>query len=329
MAPMSRRRFLELALALTVAPAVPAAAGEAPLPRRKLGRTGETVSILGLGGAHIGSGALPEAKAIRLMHAAIDHGLDFFDNCWDYNGGESERRMGEALRGGRRGKVFLMTKIDGRDAATANRQLEESLRRLRTDHVDLLQLHEVIRPDDPVRAFAPGGAMEALVAARAAGKARFLGFTGHKHPDLHLAMLRACDAHGFRPDAVQLPLNVMDAHHESFERRVLPLLVERQIAVLGMKPLGSPFILESKTVGAEDCLRYALSLPTSVVITGIDSDDVLAQAVRVGRGFRPLDEARVAAILRRTEQAASGGKFERYKSSTHFDGTTQHPEWLG
>jgi uncharacterized protein len=326
---MTRRDFLELAVALTVAPAVARGARTEPVARRKLGRTGETVSVIGLGGSHIGSQDLPEAQAIRLMHAAIDAGITFFDNCWDYNGGASEERMGKALAGGKREQVFLMTKIDGRDAATARRQIDESLRRLRTDRLDLLQLHEVIRPEDPPRAAAAGGALEALAEAKRAGKARFLGFTGHKHPDLHLAMLRAWEAHGGLPDTVQMPLNVMDAHHESFEKKVLPVLLEKGIGVLGMKPMGSPYILESRTVPAEDCLRYALSLPTSVVITGLDSQKVLDQAIRVARGFRPLPEREIAALLKRTEAAARDGKFERYKSSTHFDGTTHHPEWLG
>jgi uncharacterized protein len=326
---MTRRDFLKLALAMTVLPNGGRAALDV-VPRRTLGRTGQAVSILGLGGAHIGQPMLSEAEAIRLMRAAVDAGITFFDNCWDYNGGESERRMGKALQDGYRDKVFLMTKIDGRDAATARRQIDESLKRLGTDRLDLLQMHEIIRDGDPGRIFAPGGAIEALREAQRAGKARFLGFTGHKHPRIHLAMLQAGEAHGFRPDTVQMPLNVMDAHRpDSFEKQVLPVLVERGIGVLGMKPLGSPFILESRTVPAEDCLRYALSLPTSVVITGIDSEEVLAQALRVARGFRPLAEREAAAILAKTAGAARDGKFERYKSSTHFDGTTHHPEWLG
>ncbi len=328
---MTRREFLEVAMALTVAPALgqaAAKAGEAPIPRRRLGRTGAEVTAIGLGGAHIGIQD-DEAESVRLIRAAVDGGIAFLDNCWDYNGGQSEVRMGKALRDGYRDRVFLMSKIDGRDRATAARQIDESLRRLQTDHLDLMQLHEVIHPDDPQRAFAPGGAIEALVAARDAGKIRFIGFTGHKSPSIHLDMLATARRHGFRFDTVQMPLNVMDAHFDSFEKRVLPELVKDGIGVVGMKPMGDKFILQSGAATPVECLHYAMSLPTSVVVTGIDSTKVLDQDLAAARGFRPMSEAQISALLARTAKAVEGGRWERYKVSTHFDGTTQHPEWLG
>src|SRR5882762_8360916 len=298
------------------------------IPYRTLGRTGEKVSVIGLGGYHLGNQSDPE-ESIRIIRTGIDEGINFLDNCWDYNGGESEIRMGKALRDGYRARVFLMTKIDGRDSKTAASQIDESLQRLRTDHVDLLQLHEVIRDDDPVRAFAAGGAIEAMVAARKAGKARFLGFTGHKSPRIHLQMLDTAQAHGFRFDAVQMPLNVMDAHFDSFEKQVLPRLVREGIGALAMKPMGDPFILETGTASARDCLRYDLSLPVSVVITGIDSLERLDQALAIGRESKLLSEEEIAALLARTAEAAKTGSVEKYKTSQHFDGTVQHPEWLG
>jgi len=329
---MRRREFIDAALALIVAPRMAPAAGERTAPNvshRKLGRTGADVSCIGLGGYHIGHQRDP-AESIRIIRRAIDGGITFLDNCWDYNGGASEIRMGLALRDGYRAKAFLMTKFDGRDRQTAAAQIDESLRRLQTDHVDLLQLHEVIRDDDPDRAFAAGGAIEAMLAARKAGKARFLGFTGHKSPRIHLKMLDTAQANGFRFDAVQMPLNVMDAHHsESFEKQVLPRLVREGIGALAMKPMGDPFILETGTVSARECLRYDLSLPVSLVITGIDSRELLDQALSVGRESKILSEKEISAILARTAEAAKSGSVEKYKTSHHFDGTVQHPEWLG
>lgn len=318
---MERRQLLELAKGLVVP-------GGGDVPRRRLGRTGEAVSILGLGGAHIGTQDDP-AESVRIIRTAIDGGITFLDNCWDYHDGESERRMGRALRDGYRQRVFLMTKIDGRDAKSAARQIDESLQRLGTDHLDLLQLHEVIYDADPERAFAPGGAIEALVAAQKAGKARFLGFTGHKSPAIHLQMLAAARRAGFRFDAVQMPLNVMDAHFESFEKQVLPELLADGIAVLGMKPMGDKFILESGTVEAAECLRYAASLPTSVVITGMDELSRVAQALQLARTFQPYSEPELEALLARTAEAARAGTWEKYKTTHHFDGTYERPEWLG
>lgn len=331
---MNRREFLDATLALMVAPSLASAAGPSSakktdtVPRRKLGRTGQEVSCIGLGGFHIGK-QKDEAESLRLIRGALDGGINFLDNCWDYNDGQSEVRMGKALRDGYRTKAFLMTKIDGRDKQTAAKQIDESLKRLQTDHVDLLQLHEVIRDNDSDRAFAKGGAIEALVEAQKAGKARFLGFTGHKSPAIHLKMLETARQHGFRFDTVQMPLNVMDAHYDSFEKQVLPVLVREGIGVLGMKPMGDPFILDSKTVTAPECLRYSLSLPVSVVITGIDSQERLEQALSVARGFKPLSEAQVKGLLAKTEKAAKDGAFEKYKTSHHFDGTVQNPQWLG
>jgi predicted aldo/keto reductase-like oxidoreductase len=251
------------------------------------------------------------------------------DNCWDYNDGVSEERMGKGLRDGYRDKVFLMTKLDGRTRSSASKQLDESLRRLQTDHVDLVQIHEVIRLEDPDRAFAPDGVVEALIAAQRAGKTRFIGFTGHKDPIVHLRMLEIAKKHNFTFDTVQMPLNVMDAHFRSFRNQVLPVLVKEQIGVLGMKPLGSGKILQSKTATAPECLRYAMTLPTSTVITGIESMKILRQALDVVKNFKPLTSEEEARLLSRTSAAASDGRFEAFKTTPVHDSTAKHPEWLG
>jgi aryl-alcohol dehydrogenase-like predicted oxidoreductase len=302
--------------------------GKPEMSCRILGSTGEKVSIVGLGGAHVGWQGT-EDDSIRIVRTAIDNGINFMDNCWDYNNGQSEIRMGKALRDGYRSKVFLMTKIDGRDRKTASKQLDESLRRLQTDHIDLLQFHEIIRMSDPVRVFAPGGAIEAVLEARKAGKARYIGFTGHKSPDVHLKMLQTAFDNGFMFDAVQMPLNVMDAHYDSFEKKVLPVLSENRIGVLGMKPLGGGEFLRSDTVTAIECLHYAMSLPISVVITGCDSLAVLQQALEAVRNFSPMSEEQRSALLARTAEAADDGKYELYKTGTIFDATSQNPHWLG
>jgi predicted aldo/keto reductase-like oxidoreductase len=298
------------------------------IPYRTLGRTGEKVSVIGLGGYHLGKQSDPE-ESIRIIRTGIDEGINFLDNCWDYNGGESEIRMGKALRDSYRQKTFLMTKIDGRDKSTAAAQLDQSLRRLQTDRIDLLQFHEVIRDSDPDRIFAEGGAMEVVLQAQKAGKVRYIGFTGHKSPDIHLKMLNVASKHGFTFDTVQMPLNVMDAHFNSFEQKVLPTLTKNDIGVLGMKPMGDHHILESKTVTALDCLYYAMNLPTSVVITGCDSLPILQQALHAARSFQPMDSSQVAALLAKTAKAAEGGQFELYKTSHQFDGTVANPRWLG
>ena len=294
---------------------------------RPLGRTGETVSAIGLGGFHLAE-QIDERLALRIVREAVDRGVTFMDNCWDYNDGASELRMGKALRDGYRDRVFLMTKIDGRSKKEAAAQLDESLRRLQTDHIDLVQHHEIIRYEDPHRVFRDG-ANEALLEARDAGKLRFIGFTGHKHPSIHLSMLDMAAEHGFSFDAVQMPLNVMDAHYRSFERLVLPRLVAEGIGVLGMKSLASGVILESGVATATECLQYALNLPTSVVITGIDSLETLEQALEAVRTFRGLDEEQVAELLARTAPAAAAGEFEPFKTTSVHDGTAHNPEWLG
>jgi len=299
------------------------------IPRRRLGHTGEMVSMLGLGGYHLARPNVEEAESIRIVRAAIDNGLNFLDNCWDYNDGQSEVRMGKALRDGYRQQAFLMTKIDGRDKKTAASQIEESLRRLETDHIDLLQFHEIIRMTDADRIFAAGGAMEAALEAKKAGRIRYIGFTGHKSPDIHLKMLQTAAEHHFRFDSVQMPLNVMDAHYNSFEMKVLPVLVRNDIGVLGMKPMGDHIILESKTATPIECLHYAMNLQTSVVITGCDSMRILDQALQAARSFRPMKPAEVESLLAKTAQAAQNGKYEHYKTTHTFDGTHQNPQWLG
>src|SRR5947209_17362336 len=276
------------------------------IPYRRLGRTGEMVSLVGVGGYHLGRQA-DEQETIRIVRTAIDNGINFLDNCWDYNGGASELRMGKALRDGYRDKAFLMTKIDGRNKESAVRQIDESLQRLQTDRLDLMQFHEVIRMTDPERVFARDGALEGVVAAQRAGKLRYVGFTGHKSPAIHLRMLDTARAHGFTFDAVQLPLNVMDAHYDSFARQVVPRLVDEDIGVLGMKPMGDPFVLVSGAATAVECLHYAMNLPTSVVITGCDSLPVLAQARLTARSVLPLSATTVETLLMRTAHAALYG----------------------
>ena len=328
-----RRQLLEVATGASIMGSFPSYAHPADVkgevPRRRLGHTGEIVSMVGLGGYHLVRPELPEAESIRIVRAAVDNGLNFLDNCWDYNGGQSEVRMGKALRDGYRERAFLMTKIDGRDKKTAARQIDESLRRLETDHVDLLQFHEIIRMNDPDRIFADGGAMQAVLEAKKAGKIRYIGFTGHKSPDVHLKMLATAASHQFRFDTVQMPLNVMDAHFDSFEKNVLPVLVKGDIGVLGMKPMGDHIILESKTATPTECLHYAMNLPTSVVITGCDSMRILEQALLAARSYRPMKSAEIEALLAKTAQAAQQGKYEHYKTTHTFDGTYQNPEWLG
>jgi aryl-alcohol dehydrogenase-like predicted oxidoreductase len=299
------------------------------MPYRTLGSSGEPVSAIGLGGWHLGLKHVDEALAIRLVRAAIDRGINFMDNCWDYNDGASEIRMGKALKDGYRDKVFLMTKIDGRSKKAAAQQLDESLRRMQVDHIDLVQHHEVLRFDDPHRIFDEEGANAALEAARQSGKLRYIGFTGHKDPHIHLYALEVAAQHGFKFDTAQMPLNVMDAHYRSFEKLVLPELVRQNIGVLGMKCMANGILLKSNTVTPIECLHYALNLPTSVVITGIDNMAILDQAFEAARTFRPMTDSAVKALLAKTAAAAAGGAFEPFKTSSIFDGTAQHPEWLG
>ncbi|HEX6557976.1 MAG TPA: aldo/keto reductase [Longimicrobiales bacterium] len=296
---------------------------------RTLGRTGEKVSAIGLGGSHLGLPAVSEDLSIRIVRNAIERGITFLDNSWDYNEGKSERRMGRALRDGYREKVFLMTKIDGRSKQEAQRQLDESFERLQVDVIDLVQHHEVIRFDDAHRIFDEEGAQAALLEAKQQGRIRYIGFTGHKDPHIHLHMLDVAREHGFRFDTVQLPLNVLDAHYRSFEHAVLPELLDQKIGVLGMKSMGNGIILRSHTVTAMECLQYALNLPTSVVITGIETPDRLDQAIAAVDSFQPMSPQQVRALLDKTAVAARAGRFEPFKTSSLFDSTALHPEWLG
>jgi predicted aldo/keto reductase-like oxidoreductase len=316
--------LLDQALAL----ATPAATKKGEMLYRTLGRTGQQVSAIGLGGFHIGS-IKTEQDSIKLIRTAIDRGINFMDNCWDYHNGRSERWMGAALKGGYRQKVFLMTKLDGRTKAAAAMQIDESLKALQTDYIDLLQHHEILRFEDPDRIFATGGAMEAVIAAQKAGKVRYIGFTGHKNPLVHLQMLQVAAQHNFRFDTVQMPLNVMDAHFRSFEKQVLPLLLKNQIGAIGMKSMGDPYILRSNVVTPIECLHYSMNLPTATVVTGIDSIEILNQAFEAVRTFTPMTQTQLTSLLNRTRTAAVNGKYELYKTTSQFDSTAQNPAYLG
>ncbi len=337
-----------LAATALQAPAVQALAADAvlpPLPKltdpgerrgdmlyRKLGRTGESVSAIGFGGSHFAKPAIDQGQSIRLCHAAIERGITFMDNSWDYNQGVSEERMGLALaQQGYRNRAFLMTKVDGRTKDSAQRQLETSLERLQTDRIDLWQFHEVLRFDDPDRIFAPGGAIETAVAAKKAGKIRYIGFTGHKDPAIHLYMMQVARRHGFQFDAVLMPSNVMDGHFRSFAREAMPVAVQDGIGVLTMKAFGGGpgVILKSDTATPIECLHYALNLPTATVITGLDTEKVLDQALEATRTFKPMGQAQVAAILAKTVGAAKAGEYELFKTTSHFDETAKNAEWLG
>jgi aryl-alcohol dehydrogenase-like predicted oxidoreductase len=296
---------------------------------REIGSTGEKVSAIGIGGWHLGRRGVDEALAIRIVRTAIDGGINFLDNCWDYNDGASEIRMGKALRDGYRSKAFLMTKIDGRSKRAATEQLDESLRRFGVDCIDLVQHHEILRYEDPHRIFDPDGANAALIAARKAGKIRYIGFTGHKDPRIHLYMLEVAEQNGFIFDTVQMPLNLFDAHYRSFTKLVLPELVKRRMGVLGMKSMANGILLKSNTVTPMECLHYALNLPTSVVITGVDSMAILDQAFEAIRTYRPMTEDELQILLSKTAAAAATGKFEPFKTTSIFDGTATKPEWLG
>ncbi len=329
----SRRDFIRSAIAVGLVAGIGEHAWGAETRRgemicRQFGRTGEQISAIGLGGFHIG---IPndEQEGIRLVRGAIDRGITFMDNCWDYHNGGSEIRMGKALRDGYRDKVFLMTKFDGRTKSSAAKQIDESLKRLQTDRIDLMQIHEMIRVEDPDLVFREGGAIEAMREARQAGKIRYIGFTGHKDPFIHLRTLEVAAKHQVHFDAVQMPLNVLDAHFRSFQKQVLPVLVREGIAVLGMKPLASGAALRSKSASAIECLHYALSLPTSTVITGMESMERLDQALEAVRTFKPMTSEAISALLARTQQAADTGAFERFKTGTEYDGTARNLDWLG
>ena len=337
---MDRRDFLKTATVAAAGsvtsagaqgtqPSAPTRRPESPnMIYRELGRTGERVSAIGMGGYHIGKQQDPD-ESIRLLRTAIDRGITFLDNCWDYNDGISEVRMGQALREGYRQKAFLMTKVDGRDKNTAARQIEQSLGRLQTDVIDLLQFHEVIRLDDPDVIFASGGAIEAVQEAKQAGKIRYIGFTGHKDPSVHLRMFETADKHGVHFDTVQMPINVMDAHFRSFLHQIVPIAQQQGTAILAMKTFGDPYILQSNTVTPIEALHFGLNSPAAVVITGIDSPAILDQAFEAVKSFTPMDEQQVSAILAKTREAAMTGKFELFKTSSHYDGTIKNPSWLG
>lgn len=299
------------------------------MPYRTLGKTGERVSLIGIGGFHIGSQE-DERESIAIIRTAIDNGINFLDNCWSYHAGVSERRMGRALKDGYRSRAFLMTKIDARARAVAESQIDDCLRRLDVETIDLLQIHEVLRMEDPDWVFAPDGAMAAVLAAKRAGKVRYVGFTGHKDPAVHLNMLRVAAEHGFAFDAVQMPLSLFDYNYadHSFERQVLPALVDGGIGVLAMKTLASGRIPNSGAASATECLHYAMSLPTSVVITGCDSLAVLQQAIDAARTFRPLGAAEMAALRAKAAGPGADGALEPFKTTTQHDGTTMYPEWM-
>jgi aryl-alcohol dehydrogenase-like predicted oxidoreductase len=327
-----RREFLEslggLSIAALMAKGLFAAdERKGDMIYRQLGKTGERVSALGLGGYHIGVPS-DEKISIRIIRTAIDRGMNFMDNCWDYHDGKSEVWMGHALRDGYRKKVFLMTKFDGRTKQSTAKQIDESLKRLETDHLDLMQYHENIRLEDPDRFFNEGPA-EALLEAKKAGKIRYFGFTGHKDPAVHLRMLELAQKHNFHFDTAQMPLNILDAQFRSFAHQVVPKLVEQGVGVLAMKPLASGAIPQNNIATAIECLHYSLSLPTSVVINGCDTPERLDQAFEAARTFRPLTPSQMSALMAKTREAASTGKYERFKTSSQFDGTARNPQWMG
>jgi len=322
-----RREFLEILAGVAAAGVLQGQTRSGDMIYRTLGKTGEKVSAIGLGGSHIGRPA-QESEAIKIIRSAIDRGITFMDNCWDYANGKCEQWMGNALSDGYRKKVFLMTKFDGRTKGATARQIDDSLKRLRTDVIDLMQYHENIRMEDPDRFFAPEGPLEALLEAKKAGKIRYIGFTGHKDPAVHLRMLEVAAQHKFHFDTAQMPINVLDASFRSFGQQVVPKLVEQGIALLGMKPLASGAIPQNNIASAIESLHFALSMPTSVVITGIDSMERLDQAFEAARTFKPMSKSEIAALVGKTREAALTGKFELFKTGTRFDGTALHPDWM-
>jgi predicted aldo/keto reductase-like oxidoreductase len=347
---MKRRSFLKQAAAAAAVAGLQSARGQSarlsltgaaartPLPiittvhgigRRKLGRSNAEVSIIGIGGYHLGLRSVTEQDAIRIVRTGLDQGINFLDNCWDYNAGVSEERMGKALQDGYRVKAFLMTKLDGRTGAAARQQLEQSLLRLKTDHIDLVQIHEVIRMTDPEQAFRPGNVIDVLKQARKQGTIRFIGFTGHKSPDMHLHMIETAYKQGFTFDTVQMPVNALDEHYDSFGQKVIPVAHKRGIAVLGMKPLSNGAILKTNTISAVEALHYAMSVPVTMTITGCESLANLEQAIGVARNFEPMSEEKKLAVLQKTAPVSEAGRFEDYKSSHIYDGTINNPHWLG
>jgi predicted aldo/keto reductase-like oxidoreductase len=325
----SRRAFLQAGAAGLAAASVATSLradekNSGGIPVRQLGKTRENVSILGLGGYHSTVSSLSDRESHRLIQRAVDEGITFLDNAWDYHDGKGEERMGAALaEGGRRDKVFLMTKVCGRTKKDALSNLEDSLRRLQTDRIDLWQFHEICYDNDPDWIFADDGAIHAGLQAVQQGKVRFLGFTGHKDPSIHLKMLQR----PFEWSTVQMPLNVMDAHFRSFQNAVLPVLQTREIAAIGMKSLGGNGSIVAKAgIPIEDALRYVLSLPISTLVSGIDSEKVLDQNLAIARGFKPLDDSERRSIEARTAKLAGDGRYELFKSSKVFDGTVHRKQ---
>ena len=335
---MKRRDFIKSLTLASVAASLGAEAQTTPthspvtraespdMPYRTLGRTGERVSVIGLGGAHIGFGE--EADSITLMRRAADSGITFFDNSWDYGDGRSEERMGKALRDGYRQKVFLMTKTDSHSAAGWNKQLETSLTRLQTDYLDLVQIHEVVRMGDPEAVFAPGGAMEAAIAAKKTGKIRYIGFTGHKDPSIHLHMIETAEKHGFHFDTAQMPINIMDAHFRSFQHQVVPVCTQKGIGVLAMKTFAFGAIIRANVADPIEMLHYSMTLPVSVVITGMDTMPRLDQALTAAKTFKPMTQEQIATLLAKSKDLAADGHLELFKTSPSFDGTTRNPDYL-
>lgn len=320
----NRREFLQTAAtgiavasaASTVMAQVDDASG---IPRRKFGRTDEKVSILCLGGhASTNPQKLEEKESLRLIQRAVDAGMTFLDNCWDYHDGVAEERMGKALaEGGRREKSFLMTKVCGRTAKDAQSNLEDSLRRLKTDRIDLWQFHEIVYDNDPDWIFAKDGAFQVAERALKDGKVRYVGFTGHKDPNIHLKMLTM----PFEWTSVLMPLNVMDAHFRSFQKQVLPVLLRRNIAPLGMKSLGGNGSIVTKAgISPQDAIRYVLSLPIASLVSGIDSEKVLDQNLAIVRNFQPMSDAELQKLEARTKEMAGDGRYELFKTSKSFDG---------
>ncbi|MBN1816062.1 MAG: aldo/keto reductase [Sedimentisphaerales bacterium] len=316
---VTRRRFLQHSAygicAASVLAQVSLQAAEGTIPTRPLGSTGVQVSMLGLGGHHIGQ-IREDAQSIAFIRKAIDRGVTFLDNAWEYHNGRSEDLMGRALLDGYRAKAFLMTKHHGRDKKTAMQHLEDSLKRLRTDVIDLWQFHEIVYDADPGMIFAPGGGIEAAELAKKQGKVRFIGFTGHRDPLLHLKML----AYGYPWDAVQMPLNVLDAHYKSFEQHVVPILVRRRIGIIAMKTLGSGYVLRANVVTPQEALNYVWSLPVSTLVSGMESEARLEANIRTTQAFTPLSEVQKAELLAKSRDAALTGKFEPFKTAPNFDG---------
>jgi predicted aldo/keto reductase-like oxidoreductase len=323
---LQRREFLSSLAGLSVAAALHGETRDGVI-YRNLGSTKERVSAIGLGGYHIG--VPKEEEGIRIIRTALDRGLNFLDNSWDYHDGGSEICMGKALRDGYRQKAFLMTKYNGRTRASAAQQIDDSLKRLQTDHIDLIQFHENIRMTDPDKYFGPGGAHEAVMAAKQAGKVRYIGFTGHKDPSIHLHMLDMAAKNGFHFDTCQMPLNVLDYHFRSFAHQVVPRLVAEKTAVLAMKPLANGLIFHLDNIDAVACLHYSLNLPTSVVMNGCDSLERLDQAFHAMKTFKPMSAAEVEALTAKTRDAAMSGSVERFKTSEDFDGTSHNPSSMG